>query len=223
MAKAVEEFKIDARGKVALDVGSSTGGFTDCLLQAGARLVMAVDVGRGQLHWKLRSDPRVCLLEGKNVRYLRRDDLPERPDLVVVDVSFISLTLIARPLAALMEGGARVVLLVKPQFEAGAKEVPKGVVRDPDVQAEVLNRVLGCYTSLGYDVMGLTFSPIKGPAGNIEFLAYLSYPGAGSMWAAVVVDDAVRRAHECLNGKAGAGRSGPGKTQTRRPRRGETV
>jgi len=168
--KAFADFNVE--GLVGLDVGSSTGGFTDCLLQHGAVRIMAVDVGRGQLHWKMRQDKRVHVLESFNARYLKIEDLPERPQVAVTDVSFISLKLILPPMVAVLEEGREIISLIKPQFEAGRKNVPRGVVRDPEVHKAVVDEI----HRFGVEELGLEWvdciqSPLKGPEGNIEFLA----------------------------------------------------
>lgn len=174
LEKAMEEFPISLAGLVCMDVGASTGGFTDCMLQNGAQKVYAVDVGYGQLAWSLRTDPRVINLERTNARYLTREQVPEPIDFFSVDVSFISLSLILPAVRPLLAEGARAVCLIKPQFEAGREKVgKKGVVRDPAVHREVIEKVLGFALENGYSVLGLTFSPVKGPEGNIEYLAYL--------------------------------------------------
>lgn len=174
LEKAVKQFPIQLAGSVCGDIGASTGGFTDCMLQNGAAKVYAVDVGRGQLAWKLRNDPRVVCLERTNARYLSREQVPEELDFASVDVSFISLSLILPPLAALLGPEGQIVSLVKPQFEAGREKVgKKGVVRDPAVHLEVLERFLGHARAAGLAVRGLTYSPIRGPEGNIEYLGYL--------------------------------------------------
>ena len=170
---ALQTFGVDSSGKVCVDVGASTGGFTDCLLQAGAMRVYAVDVGYGQLDWKLRQDPRVVVMEKANVRYLT--DLPEAPELATIDVSFISLTKVLEPVTRL--GPQVIIALVKPQFEAGPKAAPKGVVRDPAVHERVLEAVLAHARALGWLVRGLTPSPVLGPAGNREFLVWLDRLG----------------------------------------------
>ena len=175
---ALARFDIRVEGRVALDVGASTGGFTDCLLQHGAVRVYAVDVGRGQLHWKLRNDPRVMVMEQCNARYLRPQDLPESPSLAVVDVSFISLTKILGPLCAVLAPGADLVTLIKPQFEAGREQVGEGgVVRDPAVHRQVVERIRDFGTrELPLQWVDVCHSPIQGPAGNIEFLAWWKKP-----------------------------------------------
>ncbi|MCI9330977.1 MAG: TlyA family RNA methyltransferase [Oscillibacter sp.] len=177
--KAMKLFPILLEGAVCADIGASTGGFTDCMLQNGAAKVYAVDVGRGQLAWKLRNDPRVVCLERTNARYLSREQVPEELAFASVDVSFISLKLILPPLAALLGEGGQVVSLVKPQFEAGREKVgKKGVVRDPAVHLEVLEHWLDHAGEAGLAVRGLTYSPIRGPEGNIEYLGFLQKGGA---------------------------------------------
>jgi 23S rRNA (cytidine1920-2'-O)/16S rRNA (cytidine1409-2'-O)-methyltransferase len=167
----------DVSGKVCLDVGASTGGFTDCLLQHGAVRVMAVDVGKGQLHWKLRQDPRVHVIEGFNARYLRATDLPEQPQIGVTDVSFISLKLILPPMADVLPPGGEIVSLIKPQFEAGRENVPGGVVRDPAVRQAVVDGIRAFGTeSIGLEWLGCETSPLLGPEGNVEFLAWWRKP-----------------------------------------------
>ncbi|MCZ8512833.1 TlyA family RNA methyltransferase [Paenibacillus filicis] len=183
LEKALHEFGIDMNGVTMLDIGASTGGFTDCALQNGAAYVYAVDVGYNQLDWSLRSDARVCVMERTNFRYMQPGDLPgPAPTFASIDVSFISLKLILPPLMALLAAPGRVVALVKPQFEAGREKVPKtGVVKEPEVHREVLTQVLTFAAETGYTIEGLTHSPIKGGEGNIEFLAYLSL-SAGRPW-----------------------------------------
>ena len=181
LAAALEAFPLSVAGRVCADVGSSTGGFTDCMLQHGARRVYALDVGKGQLHWKLRNDPRVVVMESTNARYVAR--LPEPVTLVTIDVSFISLRVILPvvrgwfPAGAASQGEGRgdVVALVKPQFEAGRREAArgKGVIRDPAVHRRVLREVLDFAQANGYGVRGLIRSPVRGPKGNVEFLAWL--------------------------------------------------
>ena len=174
LEKAMAEFPITLSGLVCMDVGASTGGFTDCMLQNGAKKVYAVDVGYGQLAWSLRTDPRVVNLERTNARHLSQEQVPEPIDFFSVDVSFISLSLILPAVRPLLSENARAVCLIKPQFEAGREKVgKKGVVRDPAVHQEVIEKVLSFALENGYSVLGLTFSPVKGPEGNIEYLAYL--------------------------------------------------
>lgn len=173
---ALDQFAIDVDGVVALDAGASTGGFTDCLLQRGARRVVAVDVGRNQLHERLRADPRVTSLERTNVRTLAPDSLADAPfAILVADLSFISLKTVAPALVALAAPGAQLVVLVKPQFEAGRREVSagRGVVRDPEVWRRVLEEVGSAWQSQGATMMGVMASPLRGADGNVEFLAHL--------------------------------------------------
>ncbi|QUS61528.1 TlyA family RNA methyltransferase [Synechocystis sp. PCC 7338] len=178
LAKALTEFAIDVTGRICLDGGISTGGFTDCLLQRGAVKVYGVDVGYGQVAWKLRQDERVILRERANFRYLTPQDLygdEPWPDLGVMDLSFISLTKVLEPLWSLLAPPREVVLLVKPQFEVGREKIgKKGVVRDAQAQAEAIDQVWRSGQSLGWQFNGLTFSPITGPAGNVEYLLWLS-------------------------------------------------
>ena len=174
LEKAMKTFPLTLTGKVCADIGASTGGFTDCMLQNGAQKVYAVDVGYGQLDWKLRGDPRVVCMERTNARYLTKEQIPEPLDFVSVDVSFISLGLIFPALRPLLADNANLVCLIKPQFEAGKDKVgKKGVVRDPAVHAEVLREFLRYAPECGFGVRGLDFSPIRGPEGNIEYLAWL--------------------------------------------------
>jgi 23S rRNA (cytidine1920-2'-O)/16S rRNA (cytidine1409-2'-O)-methyltransferase len=173
LEKALEVFNIDPTGLVAVDVGASTGGFTDCLLQRGAVRVYAIDVGYGQLDWKLRQDPRVIVMERTNIRYVDPDRFPEKADLAVIDVSFISLTKIFGVVLSLLKDTGEVVALIKPQFEAGREHVgKKGVVRDSAVHVEVLGRLSRELQAEGAGLVGLSFSPITGPEGNIEYLSH---------------------------------------------------
>ena len=178
LEKAMQEFPITVSGKCALDAGASTGGFTDCMLQNGAERVYAVDVGYGQLAWSLRNDPRVVNMERTNIRYVTHEQIPELLDFAVIDVSFISLALVLKPVRALLSDAAEAVCLIKPQFEAGRDKVgKKGVVRDPEVHLAVLEAFLQHAKDAGFVVAGITFSPIKGPEGNIEYLGYLRCRG----------------------------------------------
>ena len=171
---AFEAFGLDVAGKTALDVGASTGGFTDCLLQHGAAKVYAVDVGYGQLAWKLRQDPRVIVMERTNIRHLDPSQLPERPSFFTADCSFISLKIVLPPLLTLLAEQAEGIVLIKPQFEAGRAQVGKGgVVKDPQVQEQVVADVIQAAADLGFANKGVIPSPLLGPAGNKEFLAYL--------------------------------------------------
>ncbi|OWA37041.1 TlyA family rRNA (cytidine-2'-O)-methyltransferase [Saccharibacillus sp. O16] len=178
LEKALKTFGIDMNNRVMLDIGSSTGGFTDCALQNGASYVYAIDVGYNQLDWSLRNDERVCVMERTNFRYMTPEELTgPQPDFASIDVSFISLRLILPPLLQLLRRPAEVAALIKPQFEAGREKVGKsGVVRDRKVHEDVLHEVLSFANALGFRIGGLTFSPITGGEGNVEFLAYLQLP-----------------------------------------------
>ena len=178
LAHALDAFAIAVEGREALDIGASTGGFTDVLLQRGAARVVALDVGHGQLDWRIRNDPRVVVIEGRNARFLSPEDLPGPVDLVVIDVSFISLAQILPRVPAVVRPRADVVALVKPQFEAGRDEVgKKGVVRDPDVHARVIERVTAAAARVGLERVAMTPSPITGAEGNREFLLHLRAAG----------------------------------------------
>lgn len=177
--KALSYFNIDPSGLCAMDIGASTGGFTDCLLTKGARKVFSIDVGYGQLAWKLRQDSRVVCMERTNIRYVTPDMLDgEKPELAVIDVSFISLKLVLPVVARLLDEHGRIACLIKPQFEAGKGKVgKKGVVREPEIHREVLEAFVQNAHDAGFVVYNLTFSPIRGPEGNIEFLGYLGRDG----------------------------------------------
>ena len=181
---ALDALEIDVQGLVAADVGASTGGFTDCLLQRGARRVYAIDVGYGQLAWALRHDPRVVVMERTNIRYL--EGLPEPVDLATIDASFISLTLVLPAVRWFLKGDGQVVALIKPQFEAGRENVGKGgVVRDPEIHGQVLERLLHWSLDAGWGILGLTPSPLEGPAGNVEFFVWLSAQPEGVRQASI--------------------------------------
>lgn len=172
---AMQAFGLDLTDKICMDIGSSTGGFTDCMLQHGAAKVFAVDVGKGQLHWKLREDKRVIVMEGTNARYLELDDLGESADFASIDTSFISLTKILPAVQQLLKPGGEIVSLIKPQFEAGKEAVDKGrgVITDPTIHEDVITKVKKFGTEeLGLNWLGLSTSPLKGPKGNVEFLAH---------------------------------------------------
>lgn len=174
LEKAMAQFPIVLADTVCMDIGASTGGFTDCMLQNGARQVFSIDVGHGQLAWKLRNDERVVCMEKTNFRYVTPDDIGVQVDFASVDVSFISLTKILIPARNLLREQGRMVCLIKPQFEAGKEKVgKKGVVRDPDVHEEVIHKVIDYAELIGFAVKGLTYSPIKGPEGNIEYLVFI--------------------------------------------------
>jgi len=199
LEKAMACFPITLTDKVAADIGASTGGFTDCMLQNGAKRVYAVDVGYGQLAWSIRNDPRVVCLERTNARYLTREQIPEPLDFASIDVSFISLGLILPALRPLMAPDGEVAALVKPQFEAGRDKVgKKGVVRDPAVHLEVLEQFLAHAAQADFSVCGLDFSPIRGPEGNIEYLGYLK-AGAGEGFSGDL-KELVERSHRELKG-----------------------
>ena len=199
LEKAVAHFDLGLEGKVCMDVGSSTGGFTDCMLQNGAVKVYAVDVGTNQLDWKLRSDPRVVCMEKTNIRYLTPDQIDEPPRFASIDVAFISLTKVLLPVRELLDDDGQVVALIKPQFEAGREKVgKKGVVRDPAVHEEVLQNFLALAAELELTVRNLTFSPVRGPEGNIEFLGHLSMEPQGGITPDVPA--LVAQAHAELRG-----------------------
>ena len=199
LEKALRDFGIRPEGFVCSDSGASTGGFTDCLLQQGAKKVFAIDVGYGPLAWKIRTDPRVVCMERTNIRYVTPEDLGEPLDLSVVDVSFISLSIVLPAIRALLKPEGQVVCLIKPQFEAGKGKVgKKGVVRDPAVHLEVLESFTALAKRLDFTICNLTFSPVKGPEGNIEFLGHLSrVPGEDRC---PPLAELVRTAHETLKG-----------------------
>ena len=207
LEKAMDNFDVVLEGKVCMDVGSSTGGFTDCMLQNGAVKVYSVDVGHGQLAWKLRQDPRVVCMEKTNIRYVVPEDIQEPPAFVSIDVSFISLTKVLPPVKQLMTPDGQIVCLIKPQFEAGREKVgKKGVVRDPAVHEEVIEKVRDYAMSIALEPCHLSFSPIKGPEGNIEYLLHLKKRPEGTQVPdslTVKVEDVVAQAHGALD-KPGA-------------------
>ncbi|MCU6754427.1 TlyA family RNA methyltransferase [Bovifimicola ammoniilytica] len=174
LEKAMANFEVSIDGKICMDVGASTGGFTDCMLQNGAVKVYSIDVGHGQLAWKLRQDERVVCMEKTNIRYVTNEDIPDLIDFSSIDVSFISLTKVLGPVRNLLADNGQVVCLIKPQFEAGREKVgKKGVVRDKKVHIEVIEMVVEFAKSIGFNVLNLDFSPIKGPEGNIEYLLHI--------------------------------------------------
>ena len=178
LEKALANFDVDVKDCVCTDVGSSTGGFTDCMLQNGAKKVYAIDVGRGQLDWKLRNDPRVVCMEKTNIRYVTPEDIGEPVDFSSIDVSFISLTKVLTPIRDYLKADGEIVALIKPQFEAGREKVgKKGVVREKSTHREVIRKVMDHAQSIGFDFCALDFSPIKGPEGNIEYLIHLKKSG----------------------------------------------
>ncbi|MDD2234191.1 MAG: TlyA family RNA methyltransferase [Desulfitobacteriaceae bacterium] len=195
LAKAIEVFKLDFRGQVVADIGASTGGFTDCVLKNGAARVYAIDVGYGQLAWNLRTDPCVISLERTNARYLTESSLPEKMDWIVSDVAFISITKIFPAMSAVLKEKGQMLILIKPQFEAGREKVgKKGVVKDPAVHCQVLYNVLEEAQTIGFEIKGLDFSPIRGPEGNIEYLAWLSRPGLKAKSFRNLIEDIVAKA-----------------------------
>ena len=199
LEKALRDFNIQPVDYVCSDSGASTGGFTDCLLQQGARKVFAIDVGYGQLDWKIRSDPRVVVMERTNVRYVTPEMLGEPLDLSVIDVSFISLRIVLPVVKTFLKSTGQVVCLIKPQFEAGKEKVgKKGVVREPAVHKEVLDAFVALTEELEFKILGLTFSPVKGPEGNIEFLAHLSLDDVEGITPDTGL--VVSQAHETLKG-----------------------
>jgi 23S rRNA (cytidine1920-2'-O)/16S rRNA (cytidine1409-2'-O)-methyltransferase len=192
---ALEVFGTDVEGRSALDIGASTGGFTECLLSRGASRVIALDVGKGQLHWKLRNDPRVTVMEGFNARYLVPGDLPFSPELAAIDVSFISLKKVILPVAGVMTASAPIIALVKPQFEAGRAQVRSGgVVRDPEVHSDVLLSMAGWLEDQDLTLRALTASPLRGPRGNIEFFVEVA-PGGGTAVTDEYIRETVEQAH----------------------------
>ncbi len=204
LEKAVKSFSLSLEGKLCMDVGSSTGGFTDCMLQNGARKVYAVDVGTNQLAWKLRTDERVVCMEKTNIRYLLPEHIPEPPEFASIDVAFISLTKVLLPVRELLTEDGQVVALIKPQFEAGREKVgKKGVVRDRETHLEVIDQVISYACSVGYRILDLDFSPVRGPEGNIEYLLYLQKAGAGEEVLGcpdgISPADIVSEAHRTLN------------------------
>lgn len=201
LEKAMKQYPIILEGKTCMDVGSSTGGFTDCMLQNGAVKVYSIDVGRGQLAWKLRQDERVVCMEKTNIRYVTPEDIQEPAEFVSIDVSFISLTKVLTPVKGLMADQAQLVCLIKPQFEAGREKVgKKGVVRDYKVHEEVIFKIVNEVIRLGFTCLGLDFSPIKGPEGNIEYLLYCQNDDAVTEQNAFMlqVEEVVGRAHDKL-------------------------
>jgi len=202
LEKAMTHFGVTLDQKICMDVGASTGGFTDCMLQNGAVKVYSVDVGHGKLAWKLRNDPRVVCMEKTNIRYVTPEEIPDRIQFVSIDVSFISLTKVLGPVKALMEPDGQVVCLIKPQFEAGREKVgKKGVVRERSVHLEVIRMVAAFAGSIGFEALHLEFSPIKGPEGNIEYLLHLRNDADGNVYenSSIDAEEIVNQAHETLD------------------------
>ena len=198
LEKALRDFGVKPEGYVCSDSGASTGGFTDCLLQQGAKKVFAIDVGYGQLDWKIRSDERVVVMERTNIRYVTPEDLGEPLDLSVIDVSFIGLEIVLPTIKTLLKPTGQVLCLIKPQFEAGKENVgKKGVVREPKIHKMVLDNFVTLVHSLGFKILGLTFSPVKGPEGNIEFLGHLTLDDVSGIEPNT--DEVVAQAHKTLN------------------------
>mgnify|MGYP000775149071 CR=1 FL=1 len=196
LEKAMKNFDIVLKDKVCMDVGASTGGFTDCMLQNGAVKVYSVDVGHGQLDWKLRNDERVVCMERTNMRYMTEDDIDEKASFVSIDVSFISLTKILPAVYRILNTGGEVVALIKPQFEAGREKVgKKGVVREKSTHIEVIHKVIDYAMSIGFEVLNLEFSPIKGPEGNIEYLVHIEKSDEAIKEESVDIHAVVEAAH----------------------------
>ena len=199
LEKALRDFGVKPEGYVCSDSGASTGGFTDCLLQQGAKKVFAIDVGYGQLDWKIRSDDRVVVMERTNIRYVTPDDLGEHLDLSVIDVSFIGLEIVLPTIKTLLKPTGQVLCLIKPQFEAGKDNVgKKGVVRDPKIHQMVLDNFVSLVKGLDFKILGLTFSPVKGPEGNIEFLGHLTL-AEDAVGMEPDTAEVVAQAHRTLN------------------------
>ena len=200
LEKAIDRFGLDLSDKTTMDIGASTGGFTDCMLQNGAKKVYSIDVGYGQLAWKLRTDERVVNLERTNMRKVTREQVPDAIDFFSVDVSFISLRLILPVARELMAENAEAVCLIKPQFEAGREKVgKKGVVRDPSVHVEVVRGIFDFCLRSGFDVLNLDFSPIKGPEGNIEYLIHLKKSDDPKAYTDITPEQLVKASHEALD------------------------
>lgn len=205
LEKAIAVFGIVLQGRICMDIGASTGGFTDCMLQNGAEKVYSIDVGHGQLDWKLRNDGRVVCMEKTNFRYMLPSDITDKPDFASVDVSFIALTKILIPARNLLKNEGQIVCLIKPQFEAGKDKVgKKGVVREPSIHEEVIGKVMDFADIIGFQIMGLSFSPIKGPEGNIEYLLYLQKAGKITEETMTVTEtEAERMLEKVRNEKSG--------------------
>lgn len=200
LEKAMKSFNISLDGAICADIGASTGGFTDCMLQNGASKVFAIDVGYGQLAWKLRTDERVINMERTNFRYVTHEQIPDELDFCSVDVSFISLSIIVPVMRELMKNGGRAVCLIKPQFEAGKDKVgKKGVVRDKSVHIETVEKTVDMMILNNMKILGLDFSPVKGPEGNIEYLVYIEKCDVGEDVCGVTAKDVVSKSHEALD------------------------
>ncbi len=200
LEKAVNVFSLDLKDKITMDIGASTGGFTDCMLQNGAKKVYSIDVGHGQLDWKLRNDERVVNLERTNVRYVTKEQVPDEIDFFSVDVCFISLCLVLPAVRPLLKNDCTAVCLIKPQFEAGRNHVGKnGVVRDRNIHKEVIRKIYEFCLSNGFDVLGLDYSPIKGPEGNIEYLLYIRKSDSPAAVNEIPIDEVVGESHSTLD------------------------
>ncbi len=202
LEKAINDFSLDLKDKICMDIGASTGGFTDCMLQNAAKLVYCVDVGYGQLAWKLRNDERVINLERTNARNLTKAEIPDEIAFTSIDVSFISLTIVLEGIRDLLADKADLICLIKPQFEAGREKVgKKGVVRDIAVHNEVIERIVSFSIENGYSLINLTFSPIKGPEGNIEYLIYLKKDNSAEISGGFpIISEVTAESHRILNG-----------------------
>ena len=201
LEKALANFNVTVQGKVCTDVGSSTGGFTDCMLQNGAVKVFAIDVGRGQLDWKLRQDERVVCMEKTNIRYVTPEDIKEPIDFSSIDVSFISLTKVLEPIRNYLRKDGEIIALIKPQFEAGREKVgKKGVVREQSTHHEVIEKVAFYANSIGFEILDIDFSPIKGPEGNIEYLIHLRKCGGAAPEITIDLNSVVEKAFDTLAG-----------------------
>lgn len=201
LMKAVEEFQVDLKGAVCMDIGASTGGFTDCMLQQGAKKVFAIDVGYGQLDYRLRTDERVVNMERTNIRYVTEEEIGEELDFASIDVSFISLKLVLPVLFTLLKDNGRAVCLIKPQFEAGRDKIgKKGVVREKDTHREVVEQVVEFTEEIGLSVLNISFSPVKGPEGNIEYLMYIQKSKQGGIpFTKEQIADIVELSHSQLD------------------------
>lgn len=199
LEKAINTFAIDLKDNICIDVGASTGGFTDCMLMNGAKKVYAIDVGYGQLDYKLRKDDRVIVMERTNIRYVKPEELEDIADFASIDVSFISLKLVLPVVKILIKDQAEIVALIKPQFEAGREKVgKKGVIRDKSVHIDVVREIVNFSKEIGFKVMDLTFSPVKGPEGNIEYLIYLCNTSNHDNEIEINVEDVIKLSHSSL-------------------------
>ena len=202
LEKAINEFGLDLKGLICMDIGSSTGGFTDCMLQSGAKKVYAVDVGKGQLDYKLRTDPRVIVMEKTNIRYVKPEDIDDIINFISIDVSFISLSLVIPAALSLLDEKKEMVMLIKPQFEAGREKVgKKGVVRDSSVHEEVIEKIADIAAQKGLEIKDLSYSPVKGPEGNIEYLIHVCAPASGqkALFDKEIIGRVVDAAHKDLD------------------------